>query len=381
MASQGRESPLHAGAAFRDAATEAGFRAYELDGASRQLKIALPALGLLFAAFIIPDRIVLGLGQEFGIAIVGRAALLLACLAAVPFMSHEYPLVARERILGAVTLIGIAAFGVEVYAYRDANFNLQSMSVLLMICAVFLFPNRFWFSVLASLLLAFIGIASMEARHLPLRATETPAYIVDYLLMAALSSAIGHKTSRSRRLEYAYARELEHLARIDPLTGAGNRRAFEEKLSAALARIKRYGEEAAVIMLDLDRFKALNDKYGHERGDAVLVETVRRLTAALRSTDSLSRWGGEEFVVLAPRTEAGAVELAERLRTALASLPFEKAGTVTASLGVTLLGAGDGPDSAVARADRALYRAKAAGRNRIETEYGGPDDSQYRRNG
>jgi diguanylate cyclase (GGDEF)-like protein len=368
MASQGRDSPLHAGAAFRDSATEAGFRVYELDGASRHLKIALPVLGLLFAAFAVPDRIVLGLGQEFCIAIAGRISFLLACFAAVVFMRRERPLAARERIIGAVTLVGIASFGAEIYAYRDANFNLQALSVLLMICAVFLLPNRFWFSVLASLLLSIIGVASMEARHLSLTATELPAYIVDYFLMAALSSAIGHRTSRSRRLEYAYARELERLARIDPLTGAGNRRDFEEKLSAALARIRRYGEEAAVIMLDLDRFKAVNDNFGHERGDAVLVETARRLTAALRSTDSLSRWGGEEFVVLAPRTEAGAVELAERLRTALASIPFEEAGTVTASLGVTLLGTGDGPDSAVARADRALYRAKAAGRNRIETE-------------
>jgi diguanylate cyclase (GGDEF)-like protein len=311
---------------------------------------------------------VLGLGREFGIAIAGRAAFLLACLAAVPFIGRERTLAARERILGAVTLVGIVAFGAEIYAYRDANFNLQSLSILLMICAVFLLPNRFWFSVLVSLLLAFIGMASMAARHLPLLATEVPAYLVDYLLMAALSSAIGHRTNRARRLEYAYARELEHLARIDPLTGAGNRRDFEERLSAALARIRRYREEAAVIMIDIDRFKVINDNYGHERGDAVLVEIARRLTAALRSTDSLSRWGGEEFVVLAPRTEAGAVELAERLRVALASFPFEEAGTVTASFGVTLIGTGDGPDSAVARADLALYRAKATGRNRIETE-------------
>ena len=84
-------------------------------------------------------------------------------------MRRERPLVARERIIGAVTLAGIASFGAEIYAYRDANFNLQSLSVLLMICAVFLLPNRFWFSVLVSLLLAFIGVASMEARHLPLR--------------------------------------------------------------------------------------------------------------------------------------------------------------------------------------------------------------------
>ena len=283
-------------------------------------------------------------------------------------MGREKSFRSRELVLGAVTLTGIAAFGAEVYAYRDANFNLQAMSVLLMICAVFLLPNRFWFSVAASLLLVFIGVASMEARELPLSATETPAFIVDFLLMAAISSSIWHRTSRARRLEYAYARELERLARIDPLTGVGNRRDFEEKLALAFARLSRFGEEAALIMLDIDRFKSVNDNFGHERGDAVLVEASRRLGAVLRSTDSLSRWGGEEFVVLAPRTEEGAFELAERLRAAFAAAPFEEAGRVTASLGLTFLGAGDGAASAIERVDRALYRAKNGGRNRIETE-------------
>jgi diguanylate cyclase (GGDEF)-like protein len=370
MKQRSRSEQLNARAAFRDAEMETGFRAYELDGASRHLHIALPTLGLLFAAFAIPDSLVLGLGSEFGIAIVGRAIFLLSCLLATPLMVRGKPLLFRERTLAAVTLIGIVAFGAVLYAYRGANFNLQALSILLMICAVFLLPNRFWFSVLASLLLASIGIASLELRRLPLSATERPAYIIDYLLMAALSSSIWHRTSRSRRFEYAYARELERLARIDTLTGAGNRRDFEDRLAAALAKLLRHGEESALIMLDIDDFKSVNDRFGHERGDQVLVEAARRLAAALRSTDSLSRWGGEEFAVLASRTAEGAVELAERLRAAFSSLPFEEAGNITISAGVTLLSTEDRPDSAVARADRALYRAKLEGRNRVEIEQG-----------
>jgi len=368
MKKRPKPGPLDLFAAFKNSATERAFRVYELDEAARDIQIALPTLGLLFAAFIIPDRMVLGLGPELGMTIVGRAAFLLSCLLAAPAMARGRQLLARELVLAAVTLAGIAAFGAVVHAYRDANFNLQALSILLMTCAVFLIPNRFPLSVLASLLLAGIGIVSLELRHLPLSPTEGPAYILDYLLMAGLSSAIWHRTSRSRRLEYISARELERLASIDPLTGAGNRRDFENRLSAAFARLRRYGEESALIMLDIDNFKSVNDRFGHERGDEVLVEATRRLAAALRSTDSLSRWGGEEFAVLAPQTAEGAVELAERLRAAIGERPFEGAGDVTVSLGVTLLAAGDSPDRTVKRADLALYRAKQRGRNRVETE-------------
>jgi diguanylate cyclase (GGDEF)-like protein len=366
----GRQSDgsLSACASFREKSAEANFRLHELDTASLHLRVALPLIGILFAAFAVPDWMVLGPGKEFALAVAARAAFLVLCIAAAHFMGRGTSLLARELIMAAVTLTGIAAFGAEVYAYRDADFNLQAMSVLLMICAVYLLPNRFWFSVFSSFLLVFIGIASMEARHLPLSAMERPGYIADYLLMAALSAAIWHRTCRARRLEYSKALELERLARVDSLTGAGNRRAFEERLRDAISRHRRYGEPSAVIMLDLDAFKRVNDQYGHDRGDAVLLETANRLAAALRSTDSLSRWGGEEFVVLAARTAAGAVELAERLRSELADLPYEKAGTVTASLGVTLLQDGDDADSAMGRADKALYLAKAKGRNRVETD-------------
>ena len=136
-----------------------------------------------------------------------------------------------------------------------------------------------------------------------------------------------------------------------------------------LARMMRYGEGSAMIMADLDYFKALNDNYGHEEGDKVLKEASRRFSESLRSEDSLCRWGGEEFVALISyATLDAALESAKRLQSALRSTPMDVVGTVRASFGVTMVATDETLDDTVARADRALYRAKNAGRDRVELE-------------
>lgn len=168
--------------------------------------------------------------------------------------------------------------------------------------------------------------------------------------------------------------ELQRLASTDPLTGVRNRRAFMERLEAELARVRRYGKPAALLMLDLDHFKRVNDSYGHAAGDTVLRQFAALVRAALRQTDSFGRLGGEEFAVLLPETElSGAAELAERMRAQLERTPIEAGGQalhITASIGLTLLESTDPhADTALARADDALYRAKSMGRNRVE--YGG----------
>lgn len=165
--------------------------------------------------------------------------------------------------------------------------------------------------------------------------------------------------------------ELQRLASVDPLTGVSNRRVFMERLAFELARVRRYGEAAALLMLDLDHFKLVNDRHGHAAGDAVLRSFTERATAELRQTDTLGRLGGEEFAILLPATdEAGACELAERIRMRLAGQPIEYGGqsiAVTVSTGVALLESTDPhADAVLARADEALYRAKQRGRNRIE---------------
>jgi diguanylate cyclase (GGDEF)-like protein len=161
----------------------------------------------------------------------------------------------------------------------------------------------------------------------------------------------------------ALYREVERLARTDGLTGVANRRAWDDELPRELARSARSGKRPCVALLDLDHFKAYNDRHGHQAGDRLLKAAAAAWQGKLRKTDLLARYGGEEFAVLLPDCHlADAMEIAERLRTAQPE--------VTCSLGVA---AWDGREDAarlVARADRALYAAKAGGRNRCHADHG-----------
>lgn len=170
--------------------------------------------------------------------------------------------------------------------------------------------------------------------------------------------------------EVELRQRLELLAATDPLTGLYNRRVFMERLDAELARFRRYGRPAAVVLLDLDHFKAVNDAHGHEFGDRVLVGLARLLRDGVReATDLPARVGGEEFAVLMADTDAeGAAVIAERLRAGFAALGFPTpSGTefYTASFGVAALGAGDDVTTLLRRADEALYGSKQQGRDRV----------------
>jgi two-component system, cell cycle response regulator len=163
--------------------------------------------------------------------------------------------------------------------------------------------------------------------------------------------------------------ELTEISRTDALTGLPNRRHVEEQLGRAVSLAVRSGVVAAVAMVDIDLFKRVNDKHGHAGGDAVLREVSARLAGAVRCEDIVGRWGGEEFLAVLPRTtaaEAGA--LAERLRSTVerecCSLPDGDAISVTISVGCAA-SAEECADALVKSADRALYDAKAAGRNRV----------------
>jgi diguanylate cyclase (GGDEF)-like protein len=171
---------------------------------------------------------------------------------------------------------------------------------------------------------------------------------------------------RAEQLDETH-REAVRRSREDPLTEIFNRRHFGEVLARELSRARRGDPPPAVLLLDLDRFKAINDAHGHLIGDAVIRATARRLQTVLRGTDTLARWGGEEFVVLAPGIDRdGASALAERARRVVAEDPVELDDLsigLTASVGVAVAGGTESPDSLVAAADVALYAAKRAGRN------------------
>ena len=163
--------------------------------------------------------------------------------------------------------------------------------------------------------------------------------------------------------------QARSLALRDGLTGVYNRAALEDRLDSEEARWRRYGGELSLLMWDVDRFKALNDRFGHLAGDKVLKAVAQILDRTTRDADFVARYGGEEFVVLLPSTgEQDALITAEKLRAAIEAAGFRYRGeavSVTASCGISALREGSGARDALRRADAALYAAKAAGRNRV----------------
>lgn len=185
--------------------------------------------------------------------------------------------------------------------------------------------------------------------------------------MRSLAMRLAAEVERlAAQLQHSRARvsDLEAMIEIDPLTELLNRRGFERELKRALAYVKRYGTYAALLFIDLDAFKPVNDRYGHAAGDAVLKAVAATLTRHVRASDVVARLGGDEFVVLLWNvTEAAAIAKAAALETMIAAAPV-RSGTATltvgASAGVAPIGPADTAAELLSRADAAMYARKYA---------------------
>jgi diguanylate cyclase (GGDEF)-like protein len=184
-------------------------------------------------------------------------------------------------------------------------------------------------------------------------------------LNAELESLVAQRTQELVEKNH----QLELLSITDKLTGLFNRRKLDAVLEEEFALSRRYAMRFAVIMVDIDHFKRVNDSHGHGAGDLVLAGVADILRACTRESDALGRLGGEEFVVLCRQsTRDGGIAAAENLRGAIAAHAFDGVDPITASFGVAACRDGDSVASLLERADAALYRAKHNGRNRVEVE-------------
>ena len=303
---------------------------------------------------------VLGVGfrwcaaRQFGrrpaaVAIVVAPALFTASLYVMPEMLSHWQ---RFAIINGVMMIISAATCYEFF--RDRQDRLLSR-----------------YGLVAAYGLLAVGFAARVVQGLMLNSAITNFLPEDPMLLAGVFGALFHTTaSGAFALSIAYERsaiDLREAALRDPLTGLYNRRAFENQLKKYLE-----GQAAfAVVILDIDHFKVVNDRYGHAAGDAALCACARTIMRTLRASDFVARIGGEEFAAILPRTSgASALEVIERVRSTIAAqdiVSHEARFRVTLSGGVahSMSGPSD-MDALMKAADAGLYRAKKAGRNRIE---------------
>ncbi len=179
------------------------------------------------------------------------------------------------------------------------------------------------------------------------------------------SNAAYQSLLKSQDKERQYLTRLENLSLTDQLTGLNNRRFFDDQFAIEQEKVSRYASNLCLIMIDIDHFKQINDQYGHQVVDNILKEFSNLLKAQIRSTDLLSRWGGEEFMLLLPEVDlASAAHIAEKLRQAIEAKRFSHDNPLTASFGVAKVHANmDSKREALFNVDTALYQAKQEGRN------------------
>jgi diguanylate cyclase (GGDEF)-like protein len=197
--------------------------------------------------------------------------------------------------------------------------------------------------------------------------TATAAQVSDIRTLASAFNSMIERVGRHIKERNAAEKALEKLAVTDNLTQVYNRQKLGDIIEEASERVRRHNSLLSVIILDLDNFKGINDTHGHVVGDTVLKAVADVVRKNVRASDHLVRWGGEEFMIVAPGTSlAEADGLANKLRGLIEEHDFGRAGKVTASFGLTQFRHDDTDHSFITRADGALYKAKDEGRNRVE---------------
>jgi diguanylate cyclase (GGDEF)-like protein/PAS domain S-box-containing protein len=213
---------------------------------------------------------------------------------------------------------------------------------------------------------AHVFLHHADGHRVPVHVRAAPMYDRQGRIIGALE-VFSDDTDRINAIERL--KELERDALLDELTGLANRRFFNRAIDACFAAYGRHETPFGLLLIDIDHFKRFNDTHGHDVGDAVLRLVGRTLAHGCRAHDTAARWGGEEFAVLTSAAEPSALSAtAERLRALIAASGLDRDGMelgVTASVGGARVRPGDTPERLIQRADRALYAAKLAGRNRV----------------
>ncbi|HVZ15914.1 MAG TPA: GGDEF domain-containing protein [Terriglobales bacterium] len=352
----------------------------------RQLFWLTIAYGIGCASTVL--RMLQGIVPDFFTLVFSNMLLLAALL----IIHHHFAVFVKAHIRSEwleILLVAAAFVGLVYYTHIDPSFEARS----LLMSGVSISVAILSFSVLvgyadaavripclatASLYAVFIVMTVMRCVgilfwHLPnnffvFSTSQFIGLLGFYILIAGIP--VGYFWMASTRL---YANQ-ELLAKTDPLTGLLNRRGLEDQAQREIERSRRHGTSLAVLAIDLDHFKRINDQHGHEVGDAALCSVAKTLTAAMRAEDAAARPGGEEFIALLANTgKENAKAIAERLRSMLESMHIDANRNqlrLTASFGIAVFSSGDTFHSMLRRADQALYAAKLAGRNcvMLETE-------------
>lgn len=337
------------------------------------LRILSIVLGLLNSFFLIPDYFLNNGNTSFYYILAGRAVFIIIIIIfsfAIKRMKKHHDLIIWVTICEALAVI---LFLFVYYEYESPDFLIQAFGAIVIVIAFFIVPNKWVNTALVSLILItgffIVSVLNYEISEL----SEFAAGIIYLIILFIASLYISLRNNINERIQYVNQKELIRLSVTDPLSGAYNRLKMDQEMKKWVEYSKRYALPLTVAIFDFDNFKKINDTYGHLVGDNIISESAALINQQIRQSDVFARWGGEEFMLLLPNTDArSARESVNRIRSIIEKNIYAEDVKITCSIGLAELTHDDDIVSFIQKADKALYVAKVNGKNRVEI-YGSND--------
>ena len=320
---------------------------------------------LMNVLFIVPDYFVILDGELFAKMIAIRCIFFISFLLFYHWFSQSDNYANYFEGIMAIEFIAATSFLNIYWIYEPADFAIQVLGLITAITVFATVHNRWGYALLvnAYVIIGFFLITVFAGKE-----AETSTVITSAAYCIIISSMMlfrDYQVNIYKRKRYENNMKLRELSRRDSLTGILNRAAFEEEINLAIERWNRYGRVFSIAIFDIDNFKSVNDNYGHYEGDCVLRDLTAMITGEMRALDIFARWGGEEFVIILPETDAWTtLSFIERLRLKIKEKQFGRV-KITCSFGVTQVRVGDTRKSLFVRVDDYLYICKRDGKDMV----------------
>ena len=351
---------------FKDKELEKSFFEKTMKNDMKLLRGLILILAIIYLLFLIPDFLILTNFINFQHTLVIRIINFIFLMLLYFYINRIKDYNVQSYVVSMVQTSTIISYFILTSNYGGSwNYFIKIFDVILFLLVIYILPNKlinkFVISNILKVVFFYTAYQSIDIETLDFIAGIAYTSII-HLVIFLLS----YKIAYHQRLKYLSDMELKYLSEIDNLTGIYNRNKLDIEVGKWIKLKQRYGFDLSIIFLDFDNFKDINDEYGHVEADNILKKSVKKIESVIRETDIFGRWGGDEFVILLPKTnKSESLKLAKRIRLSLYEENEDLSVPVTCSYGLTSVSKEDSLNKLLDRVDSLMYDAKDAGRDKI----------------
>ncbi|MDP3387548.1 MAG: GGDEF domain-containing protein [Eubacteriales bacterium] len=354
---------------FKDNLLEQEYFDRTMDADKKYTQPLIILISVVFLLFIIPEMLLLSYNTSLREIFLIRFLTFVILIGLYIIIRQGSDNRKIAYLISIVELVLMFIYFNVMHTFASMEFLISVLNLVVLISVIFIIPNMF-INKIAVAGIVFVGFFVFPNQTLSTMDIGLYAIAMTNAFLIVLMIGIVHyRVNYFDRVKFVNEKELIILSETDSLTKIYNRAKFDSELIKWIKIKDRYQNPLAVILMDFDHFKEVNDQHGHLKGDKVLVETARLMEKLIRETDIFARWGGEEFILLLPETDrTNAIKLAERIRETISTFDYELETPITCSFGVTEVFDNDNIYSVFDRVDELLYKAKDKGRNMVISE-------------